>query len=299
MGVTAQLRNLATSPQPHWAAIALLFLVATAWGATFTVVKDVLADIAPEPFIFLRFTLAGVVLAAMARFRLPRSTWRPGLILGALVFIGYWCQTRGLMVISPSRSAFLTGIYVVMVPFCDRLLYRTRIDASAWLGSILAVAGTTMLIGGIDARPSWGDALTLICAVCFAMHVVLSAKYAVEAPALPLAAVQVLVVGLAAAPLCLFTPAPRITANVVFVIVFTAVVTTALAFVALMWGQARVTATEAAVMLAFEPVSASLTSIILGHEPLTLLFVAGGAIILAAMIVSQVPMSPKRDPIAP
>ncbi len=286
----------------HWVAVVLIFLVATAWGATFTVIKDVLADIAPEPFIFLRFTLAGIVLAAMALFRggLPRATFRAGLILGVLVFVGYWCQTRGLMVISPSRSAFLTGLYVVLVPFCDRLLYRTRIDARAWIGSALAVVGTTMLIGGFDARPSWGDALTFVCAICFAMHVVLSAKYSMGISALALAAVQVLVVGILAAPPSLFTPRPRMTTNVIVVIVFTAVVTTALAFVALMWGQARVTATEAAVMLAFEPVAASFTSILLDHEPLTPAFIAGGVIILAAMVLSQLPeKTSQRDPIAP
>lgn len=282
----------------HWAAVALLFLVAAAWGATFTVIKDLLASIAPEPFIFLRFVLAGVVLAAMARFRLPGATFRPGLILGMLVFIGYWAQTRGLMTISPSRSAFITGLYVVLVPFCDRVLYRTRIDPRAWLGSALAVAGTTMLIGGFDARPSWGDALTFACAVCFAMHVVLSAKYSAATSALPLAAVQVLVVGIAAAPPSFFAPRPRLTAQVVIVIVFTAVVTTALAFVALMWGQARVTATEAAVMLAFEPVSASLTSVLVGREPLTLTLVAGGALILAAMLACVIP-SAARDPLPP
>src|SRR5262249_14091479 len=113
------------------------------------------------------------------------------------------------------------------------------------------------------ARPSWGDALTFVCAICFAMHVVLSAKYSAGTSALALAAVQVLVVGVAAAPVSAFAPRPHIDAYVATVIVFTAIVTTALAFVALMWGQARVTATEAAVMLAFEPVAASLTAILL------------------------------------
>lgn len=282
----------------HWAAVALLFLVAAAWGATFTVVKDLLASIAPEPFIFLRFILAGVVLAAMARFRLPRATFRPGLILGILVFVGYWAQTHGLMTISPSRSAFITGLYVVLVPFADWALYRTRIDARAWLGSALAVVGTTLLIGGFDARASWGDALTFACALCFAMHVVLSAKYSATTSALALAAVQVLVVGIAAAPVSLFAPRPRMSAEVVVVIVFTAIVTTALAFVALMWGQARVTATEAAVMLAFEPVSASFTSVLLGREPLTWMLLAGGALILAAMLACVIPTS-SRDPLPP
>jgi drug/metabolite transporter (DMT)-like permease len=273
----------------HRLAVVVLLLVASAWGATFTLVKHVLTLISPEPFIFLRFTTAGLVLLAIAiaAHKLPRAALRPGIILGALVFSGYWCQTRGLMTISPSRSAFLTGLYVVMVPFCDRLLFAKRIAARAWIGSVLAAIGTTLLIGGIDARAGFGDVLTIAGAVCFAMHVVLSAKYSAVTPALGLAAVQVLVVGLAAVPPSLFVPRPRMTTTVIAVILFTAIVTTALAFVALMWGQARVTATEAAVILAFEPMAASITSIVFEHEPVTIGFVAGAAMILGAMVISQ------------
>ena len=77
-------------------------------------------------------------------------------------------------------------------------------------------------------------------------------------------------------------------------ILFTAIVTTALAFVALMWGQSRVTATEAAVILAFEPMAASITSIIFQHEPVTLGFLAGASLILGAMVLSQLPQSRRR-----
>lgn len=282
----------------HWLAVLVLFLVATAWGMTFTLIKSILTQIAPEPFIFWRFTIAGLVLLAMAR-RIDRAALWPGAILGFLVFSGYWCQTRGLLTISPSRSALLTGVYVVLVPFADRLLYRARIAPAAWAGSILAVIGTAMLIGGVDARPRLGDILTLICAVTFALHVVLSAKYSARMSALGLAAVQVLFVGLAAAGPAAFVARPHATREVVTVVLFTAVVTTALAFVGLMWGQARVTATEAAVMLAFEPVAASFTSVVFYGEPITRMFLAGAALILAAMVLSQLPESPRRDPIAP
>jgi drug/metabolite transporter (DMT)-like permease len=280
----------------HWLAVTVLFLVAGAWGATFTIVKSVLTRIPPEPFIVLRFTLAGVVLLviALTSRQLPRSALRPGLILGMLVFSGYWLQTRGLMSISPSRSAFLTGLYVVMVPFCDRLLFARRIVARAWLGCVLAAAGTTLLIGGIDARAGFGDILTIVCAVCFALHMVLSAKYSTGTSVLGLATVQVIVVGMAAIPPSLFVPRPHLTPFVIAVILFTAIVTTALAFVALMWGQSRVTATEAAVILAFEPMAASITSIVFQHEPITLGFVAGAALILAAMVLSQLPGSRRR-----
>ena len=193
------------------------------------------------------------------------------------------------MTITPSRSAFLTGLYVVIVPFCDRLLFTRRIAARAWLGCVLAAAGTTLLIGGIDARAGFGDLLTITCAICFALHMVLSAKYSTRTSALGLAAVQVIVVGIAAIPPSLFVPRPRLTPFVITVILFTAIVTTALAFVALMWGQSRVTATEAAVILAFEPMAASITSILFEHEPVTIGFIAGAVLILAAMVLSQLP----------
>ena len=273
----------------HGLAVAALLLVAAAWGATFTLVKHTLTLIAPEPFIVLRFTTAGLALlcvAIMSR-KLSRSALRPGIILGALVFSGYWCQTRGLMTISPSRSAFLTGLYVVVVPFCDRLLFATRIAVPAWLGSLLAAIGTTLLIGGIDARAGFGDLLTIAGAVCFAMHVVLSARYSAATSSLGLAAVQVVVVGLAAVPPSLFVPRPRLTSTVIAVVLFTAIVTTAIAFVVLMWGQARVTATEASVILAFEPMAASITSVVFEHEAVTMGFVAGAAMILGAMVLSR------------
>lgn len=265
------------------AAVVALFLVATAWGATFTLIKDVLGRIAPEPFIFWRFTIAGIVLCAIAAFRrqLSRDVLLPGVILGMLVFVGYWAQTRGLMFITPSRSALLTGLYVVMVPFFGRATAR------AWIASLLALVGTVLLIGGFDSRPSLGDALTIFCAACFALHIVLSAKYSASQPALALAAVQVLVVGLAAAPVSLFAPRTPMTRSVIAVILFTAIVTTALAFVALMWGQARVTATEGAIILAFEPVAAALTSILFYGEPVTFGVVVGGALILGGMVLSQ------------
>ena len=273
----------------NWLAVASIFAVACAWGATFSLIKDVLRSIAPEPFIALRFTLAGLVLFAIAldRRQINRALIPPSLLLGTLVFTGYWMQTRGLLFISPSRSAFLTGLYVVLVPFADRLLRKTRVPLPAWIASLLALIGTAMLIGGFDARPTIGDLLTVAGSVIFALHVVFTSDFTTRHSALGLAAVQVLAVGLFAVPPSFFVPRPPMTPEVIAVIVTTAIVTTAIAFVALMWGQARVSATEAAVILAVEPVAASVTSILWYGEPFTRSFAVGGALILAAMFVSQ------------
>jgi len=276
-------------------AIAALLLVATAWGMSFTLVKNVLAQIAPERFIMLRFLLAGSVLLALAAMRreLRRAVLFPGVTLGALVFAGYWAQTRALLFISPSRSAFLTGLYVVMVPFADWLLHRVRISRLAWIGSVLATIGMMLLVGAVDASVHWADLVTIFCAACFALHVVLSAKYTATTPATALAAVQVFFVGIAAIIPAQFAARAPVTTPIVAVIAFTALVTTALAFVFMMWGQAHVSATEAAVILAFEPVAASITSIVWDHEAITIPFLCGAALILAAMVMSQIPSRPQ------
>ncbi|HEX7154458.1 MAG TPA: DMT family transporter [Thermoanaerobaculia bacterium] len=285
----------------HRLAIAALLLTATAWGATFTLIKEVLTQIAPEPFIAWRFTIAGVVLCAVAFRGFRRELLLPGCVLGVLVFIGYWLQTYGLMVISPSRSAFLTSLYVVMVPFADRIIHGTRMSWRPWAASFLALLGTAALIGGFAARPTWGDMLTIFSAVIFALHVVYSARWSSKHSTTGLAAIQVLFVGVAAMPFAAFAPRPVWTPSLAVVIVLTALVTTALAFAALMWGQSRVTATEAAVILSFEPVAASLASIFWYREPLTTPFLIGAALILAAMILSQLPSATMRsdDPTHP
>lgn len=275
--------------QSRRTAAAALLLTAAAWGATFTLIKDVLASIAPEPFVCLRFLLAGVALLAFAAARrtLARALLGPGLALGVLLFAGYELQTRGLLTVSPSRSAFLTGLYVVMVPFVDALVFRVRVDRRAWAGSLLAVIGMGTILGAGGGRPGLGDWMTIGCAVTFAFHVVLSARWSTRHAATGLAAVQVLVCGLIAAPFALAAPRPVASGAVVGAIVFTAMVTTALAFIVLMWGQSKVSATEAAVILSFEPVAAALTSILWDHEPLSRSFVAGAVLILAAMVLAQ------------
>jgi drug/metabolite transporter (DMT)-like permease len=274
----------------HWLALFALWIVACAWGTTFTMVKNILASIAPEPFILWRFGTAGLVLliAAASMGALSRKAIAPGTALGLLVFFGYWAQTRALERISPSRSALLTGLYVVLVPFCDRALRGNRIAARAWIASGLAAIGTALLVGdGMSTRPSAADLLTIFCALCFALHIVLTAEFTRSGSPVALAAIQVIVVGVSAAPAAAFAPPTRLTGTVVAVIAFTSIVTTAAAFFVVTWGQARVTATEAAVMLSFEPVAAALTSVLWDHEPVTGSLLAGGGTILAAILLSQ------------
>jgi drug/metabolite transporter (DMT)-like permease len=273
----------------HRAAIALLFLASVIWGATFVIVKDGMASVSPELLLLLRFALASVVLApiAIATRQLDRHTLRSGALLGVFLWLGFWLQTRGLLWTTPLRSAFLTALSVIFVPALELLLYRTRIGWKAGAASLLALAGTLVLVGGFEARFSLGDTLTVLCALVFAVYLVLVEKRSRESGPVGLTFVQIVTVTLLSAPLALAVESGPIDRAAVVAVLVTALHATSAAFFMLMWAQARTTALEAAIILSLEPVAAAATSYVTGNEPITTHAIAGGTMIVAATIICQ------------
>ena len=273
----------------HFTALAALLFVASCWGVSFVVTKEALRTISPEAFMFYRFALATLALLPLAWSggRLSRRSLRDGIVLGLLVFVGYWLQTRGLLYTTPARSSFLTGLGVVVVPLLEGAIFRTRISLAAMLGTIAAVAGTSVLFGPGGGGINRGDVMTIICAAGWSLHVVLAARYSERTPPGALACLQVAVVAFGSLPMIFTAPIRLPEGFALFAIIGLAVVNTALAFLLLMWGQARVTATEAAIVLAFEPVAAAIASVALGIDRLGTELLVGGGLIVAGMVVSQ------------
>lgn len=281
----------------HRAAIGLLLLASVIWGATFVVVQDGIASVSPELFMLLRFALASILLApfALASRQLDRQTLRSGLILGVYLWLGFWLQTRGLLSTTPLRSAFLTALSVIFVPALELALFRTRIGWKAGAASLLALLGTLVLVGGFAAQFSLGDTLTVLCALAFAIYLVLAAKRSRESSPVALAFVQIVTVTLISAPLAIVVESGPIDRAAVFAIVTTALFATSAAFFMLMWAQARATALEAAVILSLEPVAAAATSYVTGNEPITAHAITGGALIFAATILCQIDSAKRLD----
>lgn len=281
---------------PHRIAVILLLFTATIWGATFVVVKEGLASISPEVLIVWRFALSSITLVIPGYLlgQLDRRTIRAGVILGVFLFLGYWLQTRGLLTTTPLRSAFLTALTVIFVPFFDRLIHGVRAGILAVGASVLALAGTFVLVGGFDATFSLGDGLTILCAISFAVYVVLASRLSRESGAIGLAAVQIVTVTVLSLPLAISVPTGRMDRAGLVAILVTALLATSAAFFCMMWAQARTTALEAAIILSLEPVAAAATSAFVGKEPLTRAAVIGGALIFIATIISQI-----RHPVDP
>jgi drug/metabolite transporter (DMT)-like permease len=269
----------------------LLLVVTTfTWGSTFVVVKSALADASPFPFIAVRFILAGLLmLGVMARGRLPGKALLPSLLLGTLLFTGFAFQTWGLIFTTPSKSAFITGFSVILVPLIS-LFYGYPMRAANVSGAGLGLLGLYFLVlpSGAGAV-NRGDLLTLFGAMTFAVHIVLVGNYTRRFSFLHLAPGQILVVGIIATMAVPFGPSWTLhwTSRLVFAIAVTAIFATAFAFGTQVWAQQYTPPAHTALIFALEPVFAALTSRVVTKEHLGGKVLLGSALILAGMVVSE------------
>lgn len=271
----------------------ILVFVSFLWGVTFVVVKSALADASALVFLALRFSLATLLLAGLFRFRPGslngfRAEWRGGAICGCFLFLGYALQTVGLLTTSASKSAFLTGLFIVLVPILASVLRRRAPGWIEWTGAALAIGGTALLTNAVSTgfRLSPGDLLTIGCAFAFSAHIVAVAHFSTARNHEALTLWQILSVAVLSAAGCGWIEPPRLvwTPRLGIALVVTAVFATAVCFALYTWAQARTSATHAALIFALEPVFAALTAWIWSGEQWTARSLTGAALILAAII---------------
>lgn len=275
------------------------------WGATFVLVKSALADISPLLFNLIRMGLAFLVLAVVYRRHFRRMRL-PVIVAGTLVGIclacGYQFQTAGLRLTTPSKSAFITGLVVVIVPMLA-VIPGLRPPASAlprwnaWLGAVIAFLGIVLLTAPAGGPVSFaafrhmnlGDLLTFICAFGFAFQVIALAHFSPRFPFEQLAVLQIGVCTLIMAVSLPFFEHPSVhwTPRVMIALGVTAVFATALAFSVLSWAQQILPATHTALILALEPVFAWATSFAVLGQGLRGRALAGALLVLAGIALTE------------
>jgi drug/metabolite transporter (DMT)-like permease len=274
--------------RPRWQADLALVVAAFFFGTTFLVVQQAVERAEPVPFLAVRFLVGGAVLAALGRGR-PRSAGevRDGTLAGAALLVGYVLQTIGLQYTTPSTSAFITYLLVVLVPLLSFVVLRRRPHPVTLVGVVLAVGGLVLLTGGAGTGFGRGEWLTLGCAVGFAAHIVILGEAAGRHDPVRFAAVQVSAVGVACLVPSLVTGGLALPRAALAAAAFTGVFATAIAFFAMVWAQRVVSPSRAALILLLEPVFAAVLGWSTG-DPVTVATVTGGALILVAVAVSEV-----------
>jgi drug/metabolite transporter (DMT)-like permease len=285
------------------AELSLLFNTVV-WGATFVLVKNALADISPIFFLALRFTIATVVLLIVFRGPLRGIfTWKEtaaGAMAGVFLYTGYLFQTLGLQWTTAPKSAFLTGLTSVLVPFLGALVYKIKPRPAEVAGVFVATAGLwLMTLPGAIGPIARGDLLTLFCAIGFAAHIVTLGHFSEE---MRFEVVSVAQLG-AAAALALasfwWAEVPRVVWRpaVVWAVLISGFLSTAMAFTIQAWAMQYTSATRTAMIYLLEPVVAWATSYWLVREGLSPRAALGAALILLGIVLVELkPLRQRQHP---
>lgn len=278
-----------------------LLVAVTIWGGSFVVAKDGLDDLTAFQLLTLRFLAATIALLpfALRRPAFKATASRPAVwLLGLTLFAGLALQTTGLTTASPGHSALLTSLSVVFVPFLYWLTSAKRPSLAEWLAVALCVAGLIIVYSGFQGEIHVGDGLSLLCALAFAVYVLLLDRTSRSLDLISAMAVQCiacLLLSLLALPLdqpASFWPGDG---SAFFAVLYVGILATAVAFGLQLLAQRTLGAVESAVILALEPGVATALSVALGRDELTAGLLTGTCLLLAGAVVSQRPRSPHGE----
>jgi drug/metabolite transporter (DMT)-like permease len=276
-------------------ATAALLAMTACWGSTFFLIKDLLDRVPTLDFLAVRFAIASIVLliaAPRAVARLSPETRKRAAVLGLLYGVAQILQTAGLAHTAASVSGFITGMYVVATPLFAALLLRTRITPLTWAAVALAAVGLGILtLDGFAV--GYGEAITLVAAMLYALHIVGLGAWSTPSEALGMSILQIVVI----AAVCLVATAPDgvvlpATVSDWLSVAYMAIFAGALAMLGQTWAQAHLPATRTAIIMSMEPVFAAFFAVLVGNESPTLRMVVGGLVVLSAMLIVE--LAPRR-----
>ncbi|MDD5337612.1 MAG: DMT family transporter [Candidatus ainarchaeum sp.] len=274
----------------HKKDIALLLAAAIMWGFSFPALKYALSAYDTFPIIAFRFTIASVLLAipvVLARHRITRREMTLGIAAGVILFYSFATQVYGQITISPATSAFITGLYIVIVPIGGALLGKKMPANKIAFCVLLAVLGLWLLTGASFSL-GIGEILTLLSAVGFAAHILLLSRSS-ECDSNAFTLVQMAVAGaLSWIALPFAGGLPRTYPfEPLLAILYLGIFASALAYWFQTIAQKRVAPSSTALIFICEPVFAAISSVFFFQEYLSPLKLIGGGIILFAMYLSQ------------
>ena len=275
-----------------------LVLTAAIWGFAFVVVKDSLDYIGAVYMIAIRYSMAAIVmgLVFIKKWRLLNKQYiLHGLLSGLFLFIGYTSQTIGCDYTTAGKNAFITTIYVILVPFVVWIVDKKRPAWYEFVAAILSLTGIGLLALGTGdtAGLNIGDVLTMVCGVFFALHIFWTAKYSVEGDdPLFLTLMQFIVCALGGwilAPFYdgAFPLASLQNSRVILSMLYLGLFSTFLCFSLQNTGLKYVQSSLASLFLSFESVFGVLFSTLFLHEKLTFRMIIGCVLIFIAVVLAE------------
>lgn len=279
--------------KPLWAYSLLLF-AAAAWGSGFAVTKGALDQLPPLVIMALRFGMATLIMLPFVYRRLraaSRRIWLIGLPIGLFVFLGHLFQFLGMQYITAGESAFLSAVYVVLVPFIVWGLRGARPSGRHIAACCLCLLGVGVISLDGSLTAGAGEWLTLLGGICFALQIACISRYAAGCDMLVITWISVAVSAVCSLPAALLVDwhAVSLSAQGILSAAYLAVVCSALAFSAQYTGLKYAPPAIATMLLSLESVFGCLTGVVLLHEAVSGRMLVGCVIILASLLLGSMP----------
>jgi drug/metabolite transporter (DMT)-like permease len=277
----------------------LLLAAAVIWGSGFVAQRLGSEHLGAFAFTGLRFTLGTLLLLPLLAFApwpthvdratSRRATLRGGVFAGLVMLAAANAQQFGLGGTTASNGAFITSLYVVFVPILG-MFVRQRVGWPVWTGVALAGVGLLLLGMTDDYRMTPGDLWVLLCAVLWAVHVVVVGRYTKDAEPIRLSLIQLGITGLGALSIALARGSVPIDGVVEakWAILYGAALPVAVAFTLQVIAQRKAPPTHTALILSLESVFGTACGMLFLSERPTLQQHAGAGLMLAGVVVSQV-----------
>ncbi len=279
-----------------------LLLTATIWGTTFVATKVALEHISPLLYLAVRFSVASVLFVLFFRksFPIPKSLFLSALPLLCWYFAGFVFQTVGLNFTTASKSGLITGSYVIFTPMLQSLLEKRMPPFGIWIASGMVFGGLFLLtMNGAELVSdfNFGDALTLLCGLCYAFYLVELDKLTSQsdfahntARLMQLVLLQLLFCGILSFPFSLILETPMLTAtwSLVLVILYLALFASVITTILQTRYQKDTTPSRAAIIFIMEAVVSTLFAVFFLNESLSAVAWIGAGLMIAGLIVSEI-----------
>ena len=277
-------------------AVLSLLLTAAIWGLSYSAQAEAMETMSPLFFVFVRYLLGAAMLLPCMFFgkkRPSKSLFLGGIICGVCLAGGEILQQFGLLYTSAGKAGFLTALYVIMIPLLT-IFGKNRATGKIWFASLVSVAGAYLLCsnGSIEAIGNRGDILMIICALFFAFQFIAIAKFAPDANALQLAAVQfftVAVISGIAAVVCGESCSLKNVVDTTMPLLFCGLIAIGFACTVQIAAQKYVHPATASIILSGASVFAVLWGILFRDETYSTLNLIGCGMIFFAIVLVQLP----------
>lgn len=274
-----------------------LIFVSLIWGSGFVATQMGLENgLTPFQLMTGRFFIGAFLISTIFFNKIKNINKKDviaGVMLGVFLFVAFSFQTFGLKYTTSSKSAFLTAANVVMVPFVGYFLYKRKLDKIGIISSLVALIGIGIISLDSNFNISFGDSLTLICAIGFAMHIFFTSELTKKHDPVVLTCVQMITAFVLSLVLQILvgevnTP---INSSIISSVLFLGVFNTTLCFLGQTICQTKVDGTKTALLLSTEAIFGMLFAVIIAKEVITLKMIIGSILIFIAIICAETKLS--------